>query len=138
MKVINYSLVRILFALIVGLILIIWPDVAVNYLVITVGILFLIPGIISIIGYIASRPRETAGVRLPIEGLGSILSGLWLIILPAIFSNILIFCFGFFVTFCLEVHMFELNSYSLLSYFVFFFSSFTSYSPSCYLLFSFA
>ena len=52
MKAINYSLVRILFALIVGLILIIWPGVAVNYLVITVGILFLIPGIIALIGYI--------------------------------------------------------------------------------------
>ena len=95
MKVINYSLVRILFALIVGLILIIWPDVAVNYLVITVGILFLIPGIISIIGYIASRPRETAGVRFPIEGIGSIFFGLWLIIMPNFFANILMYVLGF-------------------------------------------
>ncbi len=95
MKAINYSLVRILFALIVGLILIIWPGVAVNYLVITVGILFLIPGIIAMISYIASKPRENKISRFPIEGIGSILFGLWLIVMPDFFANVLMYVLGF-------------------------------------------
>lgn len=95
MKAINYSLVRILFALVVGLILIIWPDAAVNYLVITVGILFLIPGIIALIGYIASKPRENGSARFPIEGIGSILLGLWLIVMPDFFANVLMYLLGF-------------------------------------------
>ncbi len=95
MKAINYSLVRILFSLIVGLILIIWPGVAVDYLVITVGILFLIPGIIALISYIGSKPRENAGVRFPIEGIGSILFGLWLIVMPDFFANVLMYVLGF-------------------------------------------
>ena len=44
MKTMNYSLVRIVCALIIGLVLVLWPDVAVQYLVITLGVLFLIPG----------------------------------------------------------------------------------------------
>ena len=95
MKAINYSLVRILFALIVGLILIIWPGVAVNYLVITVGVLFLIPGIIALIGYIGSKPRKNEDVRFPIEGIGSILFGLWLIVSPNFFANVLMYVLGF-------------------------------------------
>ncbi len=94
MKAINYSLVRILFALIVGLILIIWPGAAVNYLVITVGILFLIPGIIALIGYLSSKPKQS-GARFPIEGIGSILFGLWLIVMPDFFANILMYVLGF-------------------------------------------
>ena len=35
MKTMNYSLVRIVCALIIGLVLVLWPDVAVQYLVIT-------------------------------------------------------------------------------------------------------
>lgn len=95
MKVINYSLIRILFALIVGLILIIWPGAAVNYLVITVGILFLIPGLIGLIGYIASKPRENSSVSFPLEGIGSILLGLLLIIMPDFFANVLMYVLGF-------------------------------------------
>lgn len=52
MKTMNYSLIRTVCALIIGLVLVLWPDAAVQYLVITLGVLFLIPGFISIISYL--------------------------------------------------------------------------------------
>ena len=78
MKTMNYSLVRIVCALIIGLVLVLWPDVAVQYLVITLGVLFLIPGLISLISYFGSKPEE--GV---------------LIIMPAFFADVLMFLLGF-------------------------------------------
>ena len=43
MKTLNFSLIRILFALVIGLVLVIWPDAAASYIVMTVGVAFLIP-----------------------------------------------------------------------------------------------
>ena len=51
MKTMNYSLIRILFALVIGLVLVIWPNAAASYIVITVGVAFLIPGVIGLFGY---------------------------------------------------------------------------------------
>ena len=45
MKTMNYSLIRILFALVIGLVLVLWPNTAASYIVITVGVAFLIPGV---------------------------------------------------------------------------------------------
>lgn len=95
MKTMNYSLVRIVCALIIGLVLVLWPDVAVQYLVITLGVLFLIPGLISLISYFGSKPEEGVSRRFPIEGTGSLLFGLWLIIMPAFFADVLMFLLGF-------------------------------------------
>ena len=47
MKSMNYSLIRTICALVIGLVLVLWPDAAINYIVITIGVLFLIPGSIS-------------------------------------------------------------------------------------------
>lgn len=79
MKTMNYSLIRILFALVIGLVLVIWPNAAASYIVITVGVAFLIPGVISLFGYFGrKRPEGEAAPRFPIEGIGSLLFGLWL------------------------------------------------------------
>ena len=48
MKTMNYSLIRILFALVIGLVLVLWPNTAASYIVITIGVAFLIPGVISL------------------------------------------------------------------------------------------
>ena len=42
MKTMNYSLIRTVCALIIGLVLVLWPDAAVQYLVITLGVLLVI------------------------------------------------------------------------------------------------
>ena len=41
MKTMNYSLIRILFALVIGLVLVLWPNTAASYIVITIGVAFL-------------------------------------------------------------------------------------------------
>ena len=96
MKTVNYSLIRILFALVIGLVLVLWPNAAASYIVLTVGIAFLIPGIISLFGYFARKNPETGvSPRFPIEGVGSVLFGLWLIIMPEFFADVLMFILGF-------------------------------------------
>lgn len=98
MKAVNYSLIRILFALIIGLVLVIWPDAAVNYLLITIGVAFLVPGIISLWSYFARKKNlEEKSLRFPIDGVGSVLFGLWLIIMPEFFADVLMFLLGFII-----------------------------------------
>lgn len=53
MKSLNYALVSSLCALVIGILLVTWPDVAVSYLVITIGVLFLIPGLVGLFSYIS-------------------------------------------------------------------------------------
>ena len=92
MKRMNYSLIRIVFALIIGLVLVIWPNTASDYLVITIGILFIIPGLIGMIGYFTSD--RSLSRRFPLEALGSVLFGLWLVIMPDFFANLLMYVLG--------------------------------------------
>ena len=83
MKTMNYSLIRILFALVIGLVLVIWPNAAASYIVITVGVAFLIPGVISLFSFFGrKRTKDEIAPRFPIEGIGSLLFGLWLIMMP--------------------------------------------------------
>lgn len=93
MKGISYSFLRIIFALVIGLILVFFPHEAGNYLVMTLGVLFTVPSLISLIGYFAFNKGLSR--RFPIEGLGSLLFGLWLIIMPDFFADLLTYILGF-------------------------------------------
>lgn len=92
MKGISYSLVRVVFALIVGLVIVLWPNAAINYLIITLGVLFLIPGLISLISYGINKKKRQ--MPFPIEGIGSTFFGLFLVIIPQFFANILTIVLG--------------------------------------------
>ena len=70
MKGISNSFLRTICALVIGLILVMFPNEAGDYLVITIGVVFLIPSLLSIIGYFAMTAEERR--RLPIEGIGSL------------------------------------------------------------------
>ena len=106
MKTLNFSLIRILFALVIGLVLVIWPDAAASYIVMTVGVAFLIPGVISLFGYFVPKKTKELVTRFPVEGIGSLLFGLWLIIMPEFFADILMFLLGF-------ILMMECSSWAL-------------------------
>ena len=93
MKGISNSFSRTICALIIGLVLVMFPNEAGDYFVITIGVVFLIPALLSIIGYFAMSAEERR--RLPIEGIGSLLFGLWLIIMPGFFADLLTFVLGF-------------------------------------------
>lgn len=94
MKTINNAILRSVFSIVLGLVLILWPEATINYLVIIIGVLFIIPGLISIIAYFA-RDKQTQPTSIfPIEGAGSLLFGLWLVIMPTFFVNILMYVLG--------------------------------------------
>lgn len=93
MKGISYSFLRAVCALVIGLVLVMFPDQAGDYFVITIGVIFLVPSLISIIGYYAQNSEMRR--RFPIEGVGSMLFGLWLIIMPGFFADLLTFVLGF-------------------------------------------
>ena len=84
---------RAICALVIGLVLVMFPDQAGDYFVITIGVIFLVPSLISIIGYFAHSTEMRS--RFPIEGVGSLLFGLWLIIMPGFFADLLTFVLGF-------------------------------------------
>ncbi len=93
----NYYALSSICALIIGVLLVVWPDVAVRYLVVTIGVLFMLPGLIGIFGYFATaKRREEAGIRatLPVSAIGSVLLGFWLMIMPDFFITILMYVLG--------------------------------------------
>ncbi len=97
MKSLNYTLVGAICALILGVLLVAWPGVAVNYLVITIGVLFLLPGLVGLFTYLAilnRRRTEAPRPVFPIVALGSALFGLWLILMPSFFVGALMYVLG--------------------------------------------
>ena len=93
MKGISYSFLRAVCALVMGLLLVMFPEQAGNYLVITIGVVFMVPSLIGLIAYFTQD--AAARRRFPVEGVGSRLFGLWLVIMPGFFANLLTFVLGF-------------------------------------------
>jgi uncharacterized membrane protein HdeD (DUF308 family) len=104
----NNSLIRISFAAIIGVVLMVWPAEATEYMVRTVGFLFIVVGVISFLAYYATRRKyrkikaidadstgEVRAPRFPIEGIGSILLGIWLNVTPTTVITILMYVLGF-------------------------------------------
>ena len=96
MKSLNSSAIRSAFAILLGLILILWPEVAVTYLVISIGVCFIIPGIFSLLAYFTRKRMEGEPDPIfPIDGAGSILFGACLVLMPQFFVNFLMYILGF-------------------------------------------
>lgn len=95
MRKINNSILRSTFAMILGFVLVLWPEAAVTYLVIAIGICFILPGIFSLLSYFTWEKIEGKPSPLfPINGAGSILFGAWLVVMPTFFVNILMYILG--------------------------------------------
>lgn len=92
MKMMNYSVIRGICAVVIGLLLVVWPETAILYLVISIGALFLIPGLVSIVSYVMNGRKMR--LPFPIVSVGSSLFGLWLMISPAFFVGILMYVLG--------------------------------------------
>ncbi len=93
MKGISYSFLRMICALIIGLVMVLFPSQAGEYMVITIGVVFVVPSLISIVSYFVQSAEVRP--RFPIEGIGSLLFGLWLIIMPGFFADLLTIVLGF-------------------------------------------
>ena len=61
MKGLSYSFLRAICALVIGLVLVMFPDQAGDYFVITIGVIFLVPSLIS------RLPTPSIGKRLRIS-----------------------------------------------------------------------
>lgn len=97
MKSFNYAVLSSVCALITGLLLVVWPDQAIIYLVLTIGVLFLLPGLFGLVSYVmTARKRREAGISVsfPVVALGSTLFGIWLIVMPAFFVTSLMYVLG--------------------------------------------
>ncbi|MCC8134861.1 MAG: DUF308 domain-containing protein [Tannerellaceae bacterium] len=92
MKAINNSILRSILGIVLGLVLIVWPEVAVTYLVILIGIFFIIPGLYSLISYFL-RDKSISSA-FPLAAAGSILLGLLLVCTPVSFVHILMYLLG--------------------------------------------
>ena len=87
----NNAWVRGIFSLIIGVLLVVYPSAASVYFVMAVGVLFFIPGAVSLSAFLM---RRADGRMFPFMGLGSLLFGLWLLITPAFFVGILMYVLG--------------------------------------------
>ena len=52
MKMMNYSIMRCVSAIVIGLLLMVWPETAIVYLVIAIGAMFFLPCLFTIPGYL--------------------------------------------------------------------------------------
>lgn len=92
------TIIRALCSLCVGCFLVAYPDYTAKMLVIMVGLLFFIPGLVSIVLAFA-RPKVAEGQEyernaFPIVGIGSSILGLVLIIMPTVFIAIMMYILG--------------------------------------------
>lgn len=92
MKALNYSVIRGICAVLMGVLLVAWPEAAIVYLVIAIGAMFFVPSVFSLVGYFM-KGRQM-GMMFPIVSVGSLLFGLWLMVSPAFFVGILMYVLG--------------------------------------------
>lgn len=95
MKNLNFVFWRALAALIIGVLLVMYPNEIGNYFIIIIGVVFLVPSIISLITHFFVNTKSANNSRLPIESIGSLLFGLWLMITPGFFADLLTYLLGF-------------------------------------------
>lgn len=84
--------VRGIFSIIIGVLLVMYPGAASVYFVMAIGAMFFIPGVIALVAYLMNRSKQEA--VFPFMGLGSLLFGLWLLIMPGFFVFILMYVLG--------------------------------------------
>ena len=108
MKIFQSSIFRAVCAIVVGALLIKYPQEGVTWLTVAIGVLFLISGIIALIAYVNARKhageytitdqqgRVISGGQptFPIVGAGSVILGLILALTPGVFVNGLMYVLG--------------------------------------------
>ena len=92
MKMMNYGMMRCMSAIAIGILLMVWPEAAIVYLVIAIGAMFFLPSLFSLVGYFM-KGRQV-GMYFPIISVGSLFFGLWLMMSPGFFVGILMYVLG--------------------------------------------
>lgn len=88
------ALSRALLSIVLGLLLVFWPGVALRYIIMFIGGIFLLTGLIAFI--VSNKNREDHRRSLvPFSGVGSMILGLLLLSMPTFFTTIFMFVLGF-------------------------------------------
>ena len=87
----NTQIIRCISTLLIGVLFLILGDSALSLLVTLVGVLFMVPGIVSLTTYFRHRDQRPI---FPFAGLGSLLLGLWLVVAPTFFVGIFMYVLG--------------------------------------------
>jgi uncharacterized membrane protein HdeD (DUF308 family) len=105
MKIVHNSVFRAVCAVIIGVLLIKYRDQAVQWLTIAIGILFFLAGVVAAAGYVSDKHAaekvvvddgtqpEVKAIKpaFPIVGIGSIILGIILALMPITFINIVLY-----------------------------------------------
>lgn len=87
-------LYRAILAIVLGLVLVIWPDVALRYIIMFIGMIFLTTGLVAFI--VSNRNHEDHRRSLvPFSGIGSMALGLILLCWPSFFTTVFMFILSF-------------------------------------------
>lgn len=87
------AILRAILAILFGVVLIVWPEQALSYIIMLIGVAFLATGIVAFV--LASKRRSEANQGiLPFTGIGSMVLGIILICIPLTFAAVLVFMLG--------------------------------------------
>ena len=91
----SYGYYKSIIALVLGIVLVVWPESAVNLIIIVLGALALLFGTVSIVVSLKKEESESNKKSLlTMNGLASVVLGLVLIIFPTFFAGVVMFLFG--------------------------------------------
>ena len=93
-KTVNYFIIRAITAALLGVVLILCPENAIFYIVLTIGILFIIPALVSIISYFTYKDENRPAIPFLIAGVGCLLFGVVLVSAPRFFVSVLMYLLG--------------------------------------------
>jgi len=96
-KTINYFIIRAISAVVLGVLLILYPEMVSSFFVITIGILFIVPGLLALIGYFTADKAKRPEIPRLLAGIGSLLFGVVLVAVPGFFVNVLMYILGVFL-----------------------------------------
>lgn len=88
------SFLRALCAIAIGALLICTPDTTVLWITIAIGAVFILAGAISCVAYLVNRHSEGRRPLFPVVGIGSILLGFALALMPTTFVSFLMYFLG--------------------------------------------
>lgn len=88
------SVYRSVLSILLGVVLVLWPGTALTYIIMLIGLIFLITGIFTLIVSYKKR-EERSGSVVSFTGMGSVILGLLLVCLPSIFTTVFMFVLGF-------------------------------------------
>ncbi len=86
-------------AILTGLVLVIWPGLAINTVVTVIGALLLVMGVISLVVFYSNRGTGDWGLGFPLFGIVTALLGILLISMPTTFAKIFIVVLGLLLVF---------------------------------------